>query len=131
MPKTEIIDAEDPLNKKLFSVTFITLIFIVVIIAAPVTLLEVNRRVDNLNLSFVNDPEVLGKWTTVGFVKSPDQLNPELPSRVGNFLNEMTFFENGEMKERFNSEEGLQNTEKPSPWLSWTKGYVLKKEVKD
>jgi len=128
LPKQDILETGNPLNKKLFKVTFITLILIIVIVTAPVTLLEANRVVDNINLSFVNDSEVLGKWTSVDFVKSPEKFNPDKQLWKGVlFLKGITFLENGELTENFSSSQVNQNLDYPTPWLLWTKDFIMNK----
>lgn len=66
---------------------------------------------DNIDLPFVDDPEVVGRWSSVDFVEAMDQFNPD--KRMMNrelFLKELTFLENGKM---------------PQPWLTWTKGVLI------
>ena len=67
---------------------------------------------DNIDLPFVNDPQVIGQWESVDFVVNPSEFNPDKPNRPGDklFLKGMTFQENGKM---------------PQPWMTWTKGVVI------
>jgi bla regulator protein BlaR1 len=79
-------------------------------------------------LSFVNDSDVIGTWTTVDFVNSPEVFNPKKRESTGEmFLNEMTFLENGQIKQKYGNDEGRQNIDIPRPWFSWTKDYVIHK----
>ena len=67
-------------------------------------------RTDNINLRFVNDPEVLGTWETAAYVPEPDAFNPDQSKTgLGGFTG-ITFLENGK-------------TERP--WFTWTKGVVM------
>ena len=77
LPQNSSISSEKQTSKKLYIVTFITLTFIIAIIAIPATLLEKNRKVDNLNLNFVSDSEVINKWTVIDFVSNPQMFNPD------------------------------------------------------
>jgi len=125
LPKEDIVDTKNPLNTKLFIVTFITLISIVAVILVPVTFFEGNRIVDNVNLPFINDSEVLGKWTAVDFVRSPEQFNTKKPYWTGSlFLNNLIFLEDGKINVSFINDD-TKNTVVPSPWLLWTRGVVL------
>ena len=120
LPKDDIVDTEHITSKKLFIVTFTTLIFIVAIVTVPVTLLEKNRVIDNTNLSFVNDSDILGKWTTVDCVKNIEEFNPDKQLWKGGItINGMTFLENGQVEVKLDSGEDGQ--------LSWTKGNVINK----
>lgn len=52
-------------------------------IAIPLLRAQERRvREDNINLPFVSDPEVIGGWRTVDFVKTPKHFVPDRPQRV-------------------------------------------------
>ncbi|MGV8984216.1 hypothetical protein [Clostridium sp.] len=120
MPKDDIVSTEHITNKKLFIVTFTALIFMIAIITVPVTLLERNKVIDNINLSFSNDSNIIGKWTTVDFVSSPEKFNPDKQLwKDGIFLYEMTFLEGGQVKVK--SGNDIDNS---STMFLWTKGYI-------
>ena len=128
LPKGNSITSKKQTRKKLLIVTSITLFFIVAIITIPVTILEGNRKIDNLNLDFVYDSEVVGKWTIVDFVSSPQKFNPDKQrGNAGSPIKDMTFLEDGQLKETFASKKNSQNKDALTPWLSWTKGYVINK----
>ncbi|HEY5535242.1 MAG TPA: zf-HC2 domain-containing protein [Ignavibacteria bacterium] len=121
LPKDDIVGTEHITNKKLFIVAFTALIFIVAIITVPVTLLEKNKVVDDINLSFVNDSAVIGKWTTVDIVSSPEKFNPDKQLFKGKMpLNEMEFLEGGQVKVK--SGNDMDN---PSAVFLWTKKYII------
>ncbi len=66
---------------------------------------------DNIDLPFVNDPQVLGVWKSVDFVADASKFNPEQPTWKDKlYLKGLTFLENGKT---------------PQPWMTWTKGVVI------
>ena len=66
--------------------------------------------VDRIDFPFVNDPQLLGGWRSVDFVKDPDAFRPETRAWKGDL-----FF-----KELIVSPEGKTN------WaFTWTKGHIL------
>ncbi len=66
---------------------------------------------DNIDLPFVNDPQVLGVWESVDFVADASQFNPEQPTWKDKlYLKGLTFLENGKT---------------PQSWMTWTKGVVI------
>lgn len=74
---------------------------------------EVNGRyVDDFsNLGFVNDPQVLGKWVSVDFVREPGQFVPGARRFRGDlYLEGLTFLPEGKT---------------PAPWFGWTRGVVM------
>ena len=69
-------------------------------------------QTDNIDLPFVNDPQILGTWETVNFVATPSAFNPDAPKPK--FLdapcfNDVTFLAGG----------------KTLSWWRWTKGVVI------
>lgn len=72
------------------------------------------RRIeDKIDLPFVNDPEVLGQWKSVDFVKEIKDYAPGQKRFKGSlFLDGMTFKENGKMGVKYET---------------WTKGVVIHK----
>ena len=74
---------------------------------------EVNGRLvdDFSNLSFVNDPAVLGEWISVDFVKEPADFKPGARSFTGGlYLEKLVFKADGKTD---------------MPWFGWTKGVVM------
>jgi hypothetical protein len=66
---------------------------------------------DNIDLPFVNDPQVLGEWKSVDFVRTISQFNPAKPAWKGKlYLKGLTFKANGETSQ---------------PWWTWTKGFLM------
>jgi serine/threonine protein kinase len=80
-------------------------------LAGTVFTVTVGSR-DNLDLPFVNDPQVLGAWQCVDFVVDPSDFNPDKPrwpaDKLG--IKSLTFLPDGKM---------------PQSWMTWTKGKVL------
>jgi len=68
------------------------------------------RIVDKIDYPFVNDPEVVGRWKSVDFVKTVEDFKPGTKHWRGDlYLKEMIIFENGRAK---------------GPW-NWTKGLII------
>ena len=60
---------------------------------------------DNIDLPFVNDPQVIGEWESVDFVADIAEFNPDKPSWTGKlFLPGLTFQENGILRNRVENE---------------------------
>ncbi|MDA8132290.1 MAG: hypothetical protein M0011_12375 [Elusimicrobia bacterium] len=74
---------------------------------------EMNGRyVDDFsNLTFVNDPAVLGKWVSVDFVGEPAEFMPGKRRFRGDlYLEGLSFLPNGKTA---------------VPWFGWTRGVVM------
>lgn len=72
-------------------------------------------RHDNIDLPFVHDEQVLGKWKSVGFVDTIDSFSPD-DERYGLYLKEIEFFPAGKLKQ----------TTMDEVWNDkWTKGFVI------
>lgn len=68
---------------------------------------------DNIDLPFVDDPQVIGQWESVDFVADPADFNPQQTSWKGKlYLSGLSFVEGGKTAQ---------------PWWTWTKGLVLHK----
>jgi bla regulator protein BlaR1 len=66
---------------------------------------------DNIDLPFVNDPQVIGQWVSVDFVADPADFTPDKPSWKGKlYLKGLSFLEDGKTAQ---------------PWWTWTKGVVM------
>jgi hypothetical protein len=66
---------------------------------------------DNIDLPFVNDPQVVGQWDSVDFVASPADFNPDKRAWKGKlFLPGLSFLEGGKT---------------PQPGQTWTKGTLI------
>jgi predicted Ser/Thr protein kinase len=69
---------------------------------------------DKIDLPFVGDPQVVGKWKSVDFVADPSSFDPEQPAWIGElYLTGLTFLENGKM---------------PAPGQTWTKGFLINQQ---
>lgn len=127
LPKDDAV-AEGPTNRRLYFVALGTLLALTLLIAVPVTVFETNRTVDNIDLPFENDPDLIGRWKSVDFVESPEKFVPGARAWSGPlFLEEMHFLEAGKMMMALDNSEERQNADAPMPWLSWTKGFVMHK----
>ena len=68
-------------------------------------------KVDNIDLPFINDPDVIGEWKSVDFVSNKSEFNPNRPNWKGKlFYQGLTFLENGKTA---------------NSWETWTKGIVI------
>jgi hypothetical protein len=79
---------------------------------APDSKLDANGRiVDEIDYPFVNDPQVIGTWKSVDFVRDPGDFQPGTQSWKGDlFLKELIILENGRTFK---------------PWRTWTKGLIF------
>ncbi len=69
------------------------------------------RIVDNIDRPFVDDPQVIGRWTSVDFVQNIQDFKPGSQQWSGDlFLKELVFQPDGKMPQR---------------WQTWTNGYVM------
>lgn len=69
------------------------------------------RKVDDINIPFTPDDNVLGKWSSVDFVKNINDFNPNKRNWKDDlFLKNLEFLPNGQT---------------PFPWSSWTKDIVI------
>jgi len=87
------------------------------------TLAEISRT-DDIDMPFVDDQKILGKWKAVAFA---DNLNAQI--RVNPDYPEKSFFKYAEFKENGWCENiyGEDNRKITSPTVTWTKGYMLMK----
>lgn len=68
-------------------------------------------RRDNIDLTFKDDPQVIGTWESVDFVESPEKFSAGQKAWAGDlYLKEMTFRDGGKGG---------------NPWWTWTKGVVM------
>jgi len=82
--------------------------FVMAIMCAAALFAE---RRDNINLPFVDDQSVLGKWTSVDFVCKTEDFKPGQRQWQGDlYLKDLTFLPGGKM---------------PQPWWTWTKGVIM------
>lgn len=76
------------------------------------------RLVDNIDLSFADDPAVLGEWRSVDFVREPGDFVPAYKRFQGDlYLGGFRFFPNGAMGV-------IPFAPDSAPWFKWTKGVV-------
>ena len=80
------------------------------------------RIEDKIDLPFVNDEAVLGRWTSVDFVEEPSQFHPERRRFRGDlYMKELTFLPGGETSALLAMKEGVVTSDLPT----WTKGVVI------
>ena len=75
------------------------------------------RNVDNVNQPFVSDPQVIGHWTSVDFVSSPDGFQPGAQTWKG----DLSVFQ------VFHNFTTFADGRTSYPWFTWTKGAFVNK----
>ncbi len=83
-----------------------------VISFAAASLILCARNVDNVNLPFVDDPQVIGQWNCVDFVWSPEAFKPATQTWKG----ELPLFQ------KFSVLPGGRTSYR---WLTWTMGKII------
>lgn len=82
--------------------------------------IEIPRKVDKTDYPFINDPQILGTWQSVDFVKDIDDFKPRKMSWLGGLhLTEFIILENGELTASFGSESA------PRGIFTWTEGLII------
>ena len=66
---------------------------------------------DRIDLPFVNDPQVIGRWKSVDFVDAIAEFDPERPRTADLPFKGLTFLEHGKT---------------PEAWWTWTKGVLIR-----
>jgi len=83
------------------------------------------RKTDNLNYSFINDPQVIGKWESVDFVQKMDDFDPDQKSTKEQlYLTALAFIKEGKIL------AGTENRQLAYSSFTWTKDKVLNKQEK-
>ena len=77
---------------------------------------------DNIDMPFVNDPDVLGKWKAFDYLHTKEAFSPTGSRRHSFFFKELEFFENGSCTSLYGDKKISGNDKQV-----WTKGYVLRK----
>ncbi|GLC31314.1 M56 family metallopeptidase [Clostridium omnivorum] len=73
--------------------------------------IEKYRNIDNINVQFIEDKEVLGNWESIDFVPSIESFNLDKNYWNKEILN---------FNIQFNRDGSTQNS-----WLTWTKGLIM------
>ncbi len=79
-------------------------------------------RKDNIDMPFVNDEAVLGKWRTMCFLRTLEEFDTTISDSKGLYFKEIEFFKNGQCTSVYGDE-----TISGDDMQVWTKGYVLRK----
>lgn len=77
---------------------------------------------DNINMPFVNDPKVIGKWKVFDFIYSKEEFSPAGKGEAPNYFREIEFLEGGDCISIYGDEKIAGNDQQV-----WTKNYVLRK----
>lgn len=78
-------------------------------------LLEIGRR-DSVDIPFVYDERILGKWKSVGFAENIEDFTGDTNSTDCFWLREIVFFENGTVIRKYDDDEWYDK---------WSKGVLL------
>lgn len=79
---------------------------------------------DNIDFPFVNDPNVLGKWEAVDFIKHKEGFDPCTVSNKPLFWSDVEFKENGSVTSHYDwGKDEISGDNKQV----WTKGFLLRK----
>jgi len=82
-----------------------------ILIVAGCATTQPQRQTDNIDLPFVDDSQVIGKWESVDFVKTPEQFRTGQKNWRGDlYLRELVFQADGKTSK---------------PWWTWTKGILI------
>lgn len=82
---------------------------------------ENGRIVDKIDYPFVDDPAVLGVWTSVDFVQEIAEFDPVQPNWQGElYLQKLDFLAGGGTRVKASHDSGLRS----GPW-DWTKGLLM------
>jgi hypothetical protein len=114
----ELVGCADKNSKAALSGKYIAiLVMILAIVAAGMIILPkvlTKQKVGMAQRTFVNDPELAGKWVSVDFVKEPNEFNPNKRQRRSDlWLKDIEF-----------KPDGTTNL----GWISWTKGSVIENQ---
>ena len=108
--------------------TAIILVAVIMFFAiGSVAIAGIMRNVDKTNYSFVNDPQIIGKWESVDFVGNIDDFVPGKKFTQDNlYLSALAFIKQG--KVLMSVENGNGNLTNSA--FNWTKDKVLNKQEK-
>jgi bla regulator protein blaR1 len=103
--------------KKLWRVAFwgfAIIGFLTVSVTLVVSLAYAFRKIDDINLPFVDDPQAIGWWTALDYVNSPGEFSPKVDAFSSNAQG--LFFKSMELRTEGNTDRN---------WVTWTKGLIL------
>ena len=84
---------------------------------------EISRK-DNIDLPFVNDPNLIGKWEAVDFINHKEAFDPCAVSRRPLSWSDVEFKENGSVTSHYDwGKDEISGDDRQV----WTKGFLLRK----
>lgn len=84
-----------------------------------------SRLTDDINLPFVDQPEIIGNWQTVDLVSEINDFNPESKSYQDElYLSNLVFIKSGQMLDSFENGNLFYSES------TWTNGVVISPEMK-
>jgi bla regulator protein blaR1 len=106
--------------KKVVAIPIIVLIVFITLFTAGFASYQITKKTDNTDYPFVNDPQIIGKWDVVDFVKEIGDFIPDNKNWIGSiYLSELAFIKGGKM---------LSSIEKGNLAYSefnWTNGLII------
>ena len=77
-------------------------------------------RYDDINIPFIDDPDVIGKWTSVDFVDKIEEFDPQRPKYWEDslYLEALEFMPGGQLRERYKNIGRIF-------YCKWTQGKTL------
>ena len=84
---------------------------------------ELSRK-DNIDLPFVNDPNIIGKWEAVDFIKHKEAFDPCVVNIRPLFWSDVEFKENGSVTSHYDWGKDEINGDNQQVW---TKGFLIRK----
>jgi bla regulator protein blaR1 len=111
--------------KKMFFIPMAALTIMLALFMTGCAGLPTSRNIDKTDYPFVNDPEVIGKWEAVDFVKNQQDFTLKGKSWDGElFLKSLVFIKEGKMLCAVETEILAPSS------FSWSKDMILNKEDK-
>ena len=77
---------------------------------------------DDIDMPFVDDPAIIGKWKTWGFLGADEDFNTEKEDEEDQYWKSVEFFPGGHVTSVY-EDEVIEGDERQT----WTKGYLLRK----
>lgn len=112
-------------NFKYRRAAFMPLVIIITLLAlCTVGYAGLSRLTDNVDLPFVEDPQVIGKWEAVDYVDKINDFDPGSKSyKEELFLTNLVFIQSGKMLDSFEKGNLYYSSSK------WTNGVIINSEI--
>jgi len=80
-------------------------------------------RKDDIDLPFVDDPTIIGKWKAIAYCQTKESFDPDHLPTIPLYLTQMNFKDNGEIESYYDYGKEIIKGKKNH---EWTKGYWLR-----